>query len=380
MIDPGEFLDALSSRGIRFFSGVPDSLLGPLCSGIEEAGRRGAAVHVKAANEGNAVGHAIGYHLGCGKAAAVYMQNSGLGNAVNPLVSLAHPDVYKVPMLLIIGWRGEPGVKDEPQHVHQGRITKEQLGILGIPFEVLDADCDWPQRVERMIEVMVASNAPVALLVRKDTFAAHSPTLEEPPRGLSSLSREAAIGRILSLASPTDLILSTTGKASREVFEYRVARREPPNDFLTVGGMGHTASIALGVSITQPHRRIVCLDGDGSVLMHMGCLPSIPAARPPRFLHVLLNNGAHESVGGQATVAPGIDFGAVARGCGYKSFEQADSLHSLDRAWSALCAEDSGAQLLEIRLACGARSDLGRPTTTPEFNKQSFMRVAGHAG
>jgi phosphonopyruvate decarboxylase len=182
----------------------------------------------------------------------------------------------------------------------------------------------------------------------------------------------------LDLVTPTDLVLSTTGKASREVFEHRSARGEDTTDFLTVGGMGHTASIALGVSLAQPERQVVCLDGDGSVLMHMGCLPSIAAAQPQRFLHVLLNNGAHESVGGQPTVAPAVDFNAVALGCGYQAYEQADSLETLDRAWISL-AKVLGPRLLEVRLACGSRSDLGRPTTTPEFNKLSFMRVIGHA-
>ncbi len=311
--------------------------------------------------------------MGSGKLAAVYMQNSGLGNTINPLTSIADPEVYRIPLLMIIGWRGEPGVKDEPQHVKQGRITPGQLELLEIPHWILEADSDPKTVLDEAFATMQSSNSPVALLVRADTFADYK--TRRKPLQLSSLKREDALRKILALANPDDVVVSTTGKTSREVFELRVEREEVQRDFLTVGGMGHTASIALGVALGNPERRVLCLDGDGSLLMHMGAMAIIGDLKPANLVHVLLNNGAHESVGGQPTVAGQMDFAAIATAVGYAVYFKAASLDELAAVWPAISGQ-AGPVLLEVRISAGSRDNLGRPTSSPEENKRAFMGVA----
>lgn len=370
MIDPRDFHARLVSRGIGLFAGVPDSLLKNFCACVEDSAAPGE--HIIAANEGNAVALAFGHHLATGRTAAVYMQNSGLGNTVNPLTSLAHAEVYRVPMLLIVGWRGEPGDPDEPQHVMQGRITRAQLDLLEIPHWLLDADSDVDAVLDAAFSTMAGSNAPVALLVRKDAFADYK-AARKPARA-ASLGRETALRQLLQLAGDS-LVVSTTGKTSREVFELRAQAGVPHRDFLTVGGMGHTSSIALGVALGQPGRQVVCLDGDGSALMHLGAMAIIGDLKPKNLLHVLLNNAAHESVGGQPTVAGGMDFRAIALACGYARYERASDEAGIAAAWARMQGQP-GPALLEVDISVGSRADLGRPTSGPEENKNAFMRFA----
>lgn len=369
MIDPEHFVRALASRGVEVFAGVPDSLLASFCACAQDHGGH----HLTTANEGNAIAVALGYHLATGKVATVYMQNSGLGNAINPLTSLADAEVYRVPMLLIVGWRGEPGIPDEPQHRKQGRITLEQLDLLEIPHWIVQADTDVDAILNEAFGAIESRGAPVALVVRKDTFGPYHSRRSAAP--LSGLRREDALRQILDLSHPDDLFVSTTGKTSRELFDLRVARGDSQRDFLTVGGMGHTASIALGVAIGRADKRVICLDGDGSLLMHMGSLPIIAQLNPLRFIHVLLNNGAHESVGGQETAAAHLDFRKIAEAVGYSDYAVADNLDGLRAAWTRL-SRISGPVLLELRLSCCSRDDLGRPTTTTWDNKLAFMEAA----
>lgn len=372
MIQPKDFFEAMTNRGVGFYAGVPDSLLANFCAYVDDKGGRDQ--HLITANEGNAVALAMGYHMATGKVAMVYMQNSGLGNIVNPLVSLADPEVYKVPMLLLVGWRGEPGFKDEPQHVKQGRVTLEQLDLLEIPYWVLDASSDFDSTLDAVFASMRERNAPVALVVRKDTFAMYK--MQNLIPDASTLARESALEELLQLCADVDLIVSTTGKTSRELFELRIKYGQKHCDFLTVGGMGHTASIALGIAIGQPQRRVVCLDGDGSLLMHMGSMPVIAGYKPQRFIHVLLNNGSHESVGGQATSASQVNFAQLAEAVGYAGYAVANDVRSLRQAWiSIICKE--GPVLLEVKIKKGSRDDLGRPTTTAEQNKLAFMEKIG---
>lgn len=368
MIDPKGFFEALRDCKIDFYAGVPDSLLANFCAYVDDHSDR--EKHLITANEGNAVAVAMGYHMATNQVAAVYMQNSGLGNTVNPLTSLADSEVYKTPMLLIIGWRGEPGVKDEPQHVKQGRITPAQLDLLEIPYRIVDANSSPDALVQWTRSQLDAAGAPVALLVKKDAFSPYKSRRKSSMA--STLKREQALDVLLDLAGDA-AIISTTGKTSREVFELRAAKQQPQRDFLTVGGMGHTASIALGVALGTPQTRVVCLDGDGSVLMHLGALPIIGAAAPANFIHVLLNNGAHESVGGQPTVADRVNFQAIAIASGYKAYAAASSVDGLQAAWQSL-ASHPGPTMLEVRILTGSRDDLGRPSSTPAQNKQSFMQ------
>lgn len=369
MINVDDFFNQMKKAGISFFTGVPDSLLSNLCAYIDD--HSVASDHIISANEGNAVALAAGYYLSSGKGAAVYMQNSGLGNAINPLTSLTDPQVYRIPMLLIIGWRGEPDVKDEPQHIKQGRITIKQLELLEIPYQILDKNTDSTRTLGNALATMAKIQAPVALLVRKDTFSTYK--TQRIPRAWSHLTRENALQTLLQLCGD-DLVIATTGKTSREVFEIRAQQGHTQSDFLTVGSMGHAASIALGVALNNPHKRIICLDGDGSMLMHMGSLPIIGSQKPANFIHVLLNNAAHESVGGQPTVANQIDFSAIAKACGYRQYARADNATDVQVMWKQL-SEKPGPCMLEIAICIGSRDNLGRPTYTPEQNKQAFMQA-----
>lgn len=367
MIEPNQFVDSLAAVGIEFYAGVPDSLLKDFCAYVDDHGKPGQ--HVITANEGNAVAMASGYHMATGKSALVYLQNSGLGNTINPLTSIADKEVYQTPMLLVVGWRGEPGVQDEPQHIKQGRITPEQLKLLEIPFQIVDADSNPVTLANWSREVLDKTSAPVALLVKKGAFANYKS--QRKPSTDATMKRETALDVLLSLAGDASLI-ATTGKTSREVFELRVARDEIQRDFLTVGGMGHTASIALGAAIGKPEKAVVCIDGDGSALMHLGALPIIGSLQPANFTHVLLNNAAHESVGGQPTVGGHTDFQAIALASGYNAYAVASTQQELKDAWKQL-ADKQGPVMLEVRITIGSRDDLGRPTSTPRENKQAFM-------
>lgn len=368
MISPAVLLSEFRNQGIELFCGVPDSLLKNFCACVDDTLDK--KHHVITANEGNAVALAAGYHLATGRIGAVYMQNSGLGNSVNPLTSLTDPEVYKIPLLLIVGWRGEPGVKDEPQHVKQGRISPEQLRILEIPYLVIDSGTEVKEIISFISGEFSRSKSPVALLVRADTFedykAKKKSTRDYP------LTREAALEKILQLSDEKDLFVSTTGKTSRELFELRVKRNENQRDFLTVGAMGHTSSIALGVAFGRSDKRVICLDGDGSLLMHMGSIPVIGDLKPGNFVHVVLNNASHESVGGQPTVAGDINLEGVVKSCGYKNYFCAEEMDGLEMAWKNACSAEKPV-MLEVRIRQGSRPDLGRPSSTPQQNKKMFM-------
>jgi phosphonopyruvate decarboxylase len=368
MVDPARFYRALKARGVGLFAGVPDSLLKSFCAFVDD--NAAAGEHIIAANEGNALAIAAGHHLATGNVAAVYMQNSGLGNAVNPIASLADGEVYRIPVLLIVGWRGEPGVHDEPQHVKQGKVTLGQLDLLGIPYRILDAGSDYEKIIAELFDHFARNGTPAAIVVRKDAFAEYDSEKKRP--ALGEMKREEALELILAGIGPEALVVSTTGKTSREVFELRAKRGEAQRDFLTVGSMGHTSSIALGVALGRPERKVVCLDGDGSALMHLGALPIVGSLKPANLVHVLLNNGAHESVGGQATVAGSVDFRALSAACGYRSYLKATSAAELSEAVKSI-AGLQGPVLLEVYLKQGSRKELGRPTSTPEANKAAFM-------
>lgn len=376
MIDCDAFYRQLLANGIAHFVGVPDSLLKDLCACITN--HSSAAGHVIAANEGAAIGLAAGYHLATGQASMVYMQNSGLGNTVNPLTSLADPEVYSIPLLLCIGWRGEPEVHDEPQHVKMGKVTLPLLKTLGIPFEILpDNLADAEASLQRALHSMRTRRAPYALVVRKGTFAPCK--LKREPAPEPPLSREAAIAQILQTLGDRAVIVSTTGMASREVFELREKSGTGHHlDFLTVGSMGHASQIALGVAQWRQGLAVYCLDGDGALLMHLGALPIIGSLQPRNFKHIVLNNGAHDSVGGQPTAALAIRIPEIARACGYKSARSVEDPAALTEALRELQACD-GPALLEVRVRKGARSDLGRPTTNPVENKQDFMNFLAAA-
>lgn len=372
MIKTETFFQHLETLGINFFTGVPDSLLKSFCAFLSDHIPQNK--HVIAVNEGAAVGLAMGSHLATGKVPLVYMQNSGIGNAINPLMSLADPQVYAIPMLLMIGWRGEPGVKDEPQHIKQGRVLLDSLDAMEVPYLVIDGSC---QKALASIFEKIASHfrenqSPFALVVRKDTFSSYQ--LQNSTQNSFSLSREEAIATLLNHLDESDVIVSTTGMASRELFELRQQRNQlHDNDFLTVGGMGHASQIAQGIALNAPQKRVICVDGDGACLMHLGAMASNGTIATQNFYHVILNNGAHDSVGGQPTIGFNIDFNLIARGCGYPNYFSADTEEELNRVLTSFFSQ-KGPVLLEIKVKKGARPDLGRPTTKPVDNKIAFMK------
>lgn len=370
MIQPKAFIDALAQGGIDFFAGVPDSLLKNLCAYITDYMSRGN--NIIAANEGNAVGLAAGYHLATGKVGCVYMQNSGEGNIVNPLLSLVDEDVYHLPMLLIIGWRGEPGVHDEPQHKKQGKVTLSLLETMGVPYAVLDEN--WEQQVQGALKAISEKNGVYALIVRKGTFEDY--VLQKQTLSSLPLSREDAIKIVVDKLREDDIVVSTTGMISRELFEYRESKQQGHGaDFLTVGSMGHASQIALGIALQKPERRVFVFDGDGALLMHMGGIAIIGDYCPKNLVHIVFNNGAHDSVGGQPTVGQKIDIEAIGKAVGYTDVVSVDNETALCCAMNHVNnAVIEGTSLINVNVRKGNRKDLGRPTTTPIQNKEAFMQ------
>ena len=370
MLSPKFFIDALGDYGIDFFAGVPDSLLKNICAYI--ADHFDDHHNIITANEGGAVALAAGYHLATGKIGCVYMQNSGEGNAVNPLASLTDKEVYHIPLLLLIGWRGRPGVHDEPQHVKQGKITTGLLNVLGINYEVLSKEEEVAKRqMDKAVSSIRTTGEAFALVVEKDTFDTY--TLQNVIKNDLTLVREEAVQMVAKSLDKNDVVVSTTGMISRELFEYREAAGDGhQNDFLTVGSMGHASQIALGIALQKPNRNVFCFEGDGAVLMHTGSMAITASKKPGNFYHIMFNNGAHDSVGGQPTVALDIDLPAIAKAVGYPSVFSVDNQHDLAQLLPNITSFPAPV-FVEIKVKKGNRKDLGRPTTTPIQNKEALM-------
>ena len=376
MISPKFFYDTLASKGIDFYAGVPDSLLKNLCAYITD--HADAKHNIIAANEGGAMGLAAGHYLATSNIPVVYMQNSGEGNIINPLASLTDKEVYNIPVLLVIGWRGKPGVHDEPQHVKQGKVTTGLLNVMGIDYTVLSKEEDKAaKQIEKAIEYMQQTKECYALVVEKDTFDEYKLSSSDSTLHTSlSLSREEAIQTVAAALGEKDVIVSTTGMISRELFEYRAAKNQGhERDFLTVGSMGHASQIALGIALEKPDRRVWCFDGDGASIMHMGSMAIVGSKAPKNYVHVVFNNGAHDSVGGQPTVGLSIDLPAIAKAVGYKHVYSVDNKEELERLLASCIKPliSEGAAFIEVKVKKGNRKDLGRPTTTPIQNKEALM-------
>lgn len=357
--------------GSDFYTGVPDSQLKALCNYLMATYGIDPKHHVIAANEGNCTALAAGYHLATGKVPVVYMQNSGEGNIINPVASLLNDKVYAIPVVFIIGWRGEPGIHDEPQHIYQGEVTVKLLEDMDITTFVISKETTEEELAAKMDEfrAILSTGKDVSLVIRKGALT-DAPKVEY--KNDNTMIREEIIQHIVT-ASGEDPIVSTTGKASRELFETRVANGQSHKyDFLTVGSMGHSSSIALGVAINKPEQRIWCIDGDGAVLMHMGSMAVLGANKPKNLIHVVINNGSHETVGGMPTVASKIDLVAIAKACGYPNAVCVDSFDDLDRELEVAKGRNE-LSLIEVKCSIGAREDLGRPTTTALENKQNFV-------
>jgi phosphonopyruvate decarboxylase len=354
-----------------FYTGVPDSQLKALCNYLMHTYGIDPKHHIIAANEGNCTALAAGYHLATGKAPVVYMQNSGEGNIINPVASLLNDKVYAIPVIFVVGWRGEPGVHDEPQHIYQGEVTVKLLEDMDIRTFVIGKETTDDEVANSMAEFrkILSAGKDVAFVIRKGALSYDEKVVYA---NSNTMKREEIIRHIVAV-SGEDPIVSTTGKASRELFEIREANKQSHKyDFLTVGSMGHSSSIALGVALNKPEKRIWCIDGDGAALMHMGAMAVIGANKPKNLIHIVINNGAHETVGGMPTVAEKIDLVAIAKACGYPNAVSVDTFDKLDEA---LQRAKSGNMLtlIEVKCSIGARDDLGRPTTTALENKKNFM-------
>ncbi|EDZ42817.1 phosphonopyruvate decarboxylase [Rhodobacteraceae bacterium HTCC2083] len=373
MLAPSDYLRVLGDAGVTFFTGVPDSLLKEFCACVTMSLK--PEDHVIAANEGASVGLAIGHYIGTGSLPLVYLQNSGLGNTVNPLLSLASPEVYGTPMLLMLGWRGEPGKKDEPQHVHQGRVMVKMLEDMDLPVVVLSDDiAEAEAQTKAAAQQARDINGPVALVVKKgtfDKFAAPKAEADLP------MGREEAIMAAAETLEDNAAVICTTGMPSRELFEFR-ARNEAGHhrDFLTVGGMGHSSQIALGLAMAQTDRPVYCFDGDGAALMHMGSMAITGQSGAKNLIHLVFNNGVHGSVGGQPTVGFDIDMPTIATACGYATAQRVTTKEDLQSAIAAARATD-GVTFIEVQVRPGNRADIGRPTSTPAQNKIAMMKFLG---
>ena len=361
------FINHLSTHNITFFTGVPDSQLKALCDYLNTEQPQN---NITAANEGNALALAAGYHMATGKTACVYLQNSGLGNIINPLASLTNDKVYAIPALLVIGWRGEPGVHDEPQHIFQGEVTLPLLETMSVPYFILTKTTTVEELGTFLQKAAIhfEQGKQCAIVVKKGALTFP----ETAYQNTHTLKREEAVETIVQYAD-RDIIVSTTGKTSRELFEIRERNQQShAYDFLTVGSMGHSSSIALGIALNKPNKTVWCIDGDGAVLMHMGSMTVIGSKKPENLIHVVINNGSHESVGGMPTVADTVNLPEIATACNYSSVFSVSSKEELEEVLLSL-AEQLKPVFIEVKSAIGSRSDLGRPTTTPVENKTALM-------
>lgn len=375
MVSPELFIKTLQADGINFFTGVPDSLLKNVCAYITDNVERDR--NIITANEGAAIGVAAGHYLATGEIPLVYMQNSGIGNAVNPLLSLADEKVYSIPMIVMIGWRGEPGVHDEPQHVKQGEVTESLLEAMGIPYIILsDEETTASTQIGITVTDCRKTGCPHAIIIRKGTFGKYE--LKANVANDYAVSREEAMKCVVDAIPTNSIVVSTTGKLSRELYEYRDEKGMGHEaDFLTVGSMGHSSSIALGIALARPDRKVFCLDGDGAFIMHMGAISNIGNLAPNNYIHVLFNNGAHESVGGQPTLGFNIDIPKIAVACGYRHAITVDNANDIETVLHKAINSD-GPTMIEIKVGINSRDNLGRPKTTPIENKDAFMKFIGH--
>ena len=365
----------IKKSGIENLIGVPDSTLKEFCNYINGEGKD-ELIHVTPHNEGAAVGMATGVYLSTGKPACVYMQNSGLGNIVNPVTSIANEAVYGIPMLFLIGWRGEPGVHDEPQHVFMGEVTLKVLDVMDIPYSVISKETS-DEELENIFKEAnryLGEEKQYAIVIKKGTFEAGH---KNSHSNAYTLVRENAISTILKSLKEDDVVISTTGKISREVYEQSdVVLGQHAQEFLTVGGMGHASMIALGYAMNKRDKRVICIDGDGAVLMHMGAFPVIGKVKPSNYVHICINNDSHESVGGMPTGAVGQDYYKIAEECGYTKGFVAATEEELEKVLES-ADKIEGPVFIEVKVSMESRADLGRPKETAQENKKGFMKYHG---
>jgi phosphonopyruvate decarboxylase len=376
MLDCQEFHNALAAQRLTWFCGVPDSTLKHWLSYLEDHKGSGHT-HRRAAIERDAIGYAAGYFLATGRPGVVYLQNSGLGNIVNPLTSLTDAEIYRIPVLLMIGWRGEPGLEDEPQHRTMGRITAPLLGVLGIRHAVLPAAIDEAAPlIAEAASYMTATGRAFALIICDGTFKPYEPAGPAEAEA-ACLSREAAIGLIAGRLWPGALIVATTGKTSRELFEYRAAAGSGhASDFLMVGAMGLASSLAAEVALQRPREKVFIFDGDAAAIMSAGNLATIGSCAPSNLYHIVFDNGCHDSTGGQPSTSRIVAWEKLALANAYTGAAVVATQEELESELEQ-CLSQPGPRMLVVRVRKGSRSDLGRPTAAPLENRDAFMRRMG---
>src|SRR5215213_3609738 len=381
MIDASDFFAEAARAGFDFYTGVPCSFLTPLINGALSSP---GLSYVGAASEGEAVAIAAGGWL-AGRQTVVMCQNSGLGNAVNPLTSLNEP--FRIPTLLITTWRGEPGIPDEPQHALMGRITQDLFSVIGVPHAPFPALGDaLPSAFARATEAMRTAGLPFAFVMRKGDVAEQALGAAERPSATPGQrtdfpgatagrpTRAAALERFLRLAPAEGVVIATTGKCGRELFTLS----DRPQHLYQVGSMGGASGMALGVALNTA-APVFVLDGDGAALMKLGTFATIGAYAPRNLVHILLDNGVHDSTGGQPTASPGVDFAAIALACGYRYAGACGTLDGFESAFRD-AAGGPGPALIHLRIAPGSMAKLGRPTVGPAEVAQRFKAfLAGAA-
>lgn len=372
MTTPSLFYSTLKKNKIDFFVGVPDSLLKNFLYYISNKVNK--KNHIIAANEGTAVAIAAGYNIAKKKIPFVYLQNSGLGNLINPILSMTDKKVYQIPMLVMIGWRGEPNIKDEPQHKTQGEVTIKLIQSIKKKVLILDGrEKSDIKKITQAIEVSKKNSEPVFLLVRKNTFTNLVPIYKDTKNNFK-LRRQDAIKEILKNLKSNYKIVASTGMISRELYEIREENKDSHvNDFLVVGSMGHASQIALGIA-TQTKKKIICIDGDGALLMHLGGLTTIGSLKIKNYIHIVLNNEAHDSVGGQPTAANNINICKIAEGCGYKNVFGSLKKISQIKHYLKKCIHSQGPSFIEINVQKGHKKNLGRPKKSPLNSKLAFLK------
>lgn len=355
MVNQEELFSALHKIGIHFFTGVPDSLLNDFCLYLTKNIPDGQ--HVMAANEGNAIGIATGHYLATGDIPVVYMQNSGIGNATNPLLSLTHPCVYSIPLILVIGWRGDPAVKDHAQHKKQGELTPVLLDDMDIPYRILDDDTTVIEKFQWAFDTAKASSSPVALIAKKGILTQKEKHQEYPESAL--MNREEAISAVIDVLGEDAVYLATTGRATRELHEQLAIHGiDRDIEFLNVGAMGHLSSIGLGIALGTPEKKIVVFDGDAAAVMHMGSMATNGRYRPNNLIHIVLNNGVNESVGGQKSSGQIVDLTTIAKACGYETpltfIDNQSKLQAFVKNW----ADAPQLAFVDVHVRQGIRKDM----------------------
>ena len=366
MIKVESLVKILKRNKSTFFTGVPDSVLKELSYTLQNKDKK---EHIIATNEGTAVSIGIGHYLSTKEVPCVYMQNSGLSNALNPLLSIAHEKVYAIPLILIIGWRGSPRIKDEPQHNVKGKITESILKLLNIKYTILRSINDL-DKFEKQIKFSKKKNSIVACLIEQGT-------LEKIDRikknsDFYKLNKELFLKTLLQSLDKNTKVISSTGYNSRELMhirsKYKIIKTK---DFYMVGGMGHTSSVALGYSLTSK-KKIICIDGDGSFLMHLGAIKTAGTFANKNFKYILLNNNSHDSVGGQNTYANNINFEKLSKSLGFKKFYSIKNDKNLKKTIKTFLSDDT-LSFLEVKVSNSKIKNLPRPTDLIKI-KNEFMK------